>query len=152
RNTIIVHKRSRKQEESAVDVFLREPICDLPAASISPLMISDYRDRRLITVTPASVARTMAIVQHAFEVARREWGLIASDNPVGKGARPKPNNQRIRRLSANEQAALFKALGKSRNRLLEPVIELALETGMRRSELLGLSWADADLNQGLVRI
>ncbi len=79
RNTIIIHKRSRIQEESAVDVFLREPICDLPAASITPLMISDYRDRRLMAVKPASVARTLAIVQHAFEIARREWGLIASD-------------------------------------------------------------------------
>jgi len=152
RNTIVFHKRSRKQEENAVDVFLREPICDLPASSITPLMISDYRDRRLLAVKPASVARTLAIVQHAFEVARREWGLIASDNPVGKVARPKLNNQRIRRLSADEQAALFKALGKSRNRLLGPVIELALETGMRRSELLGLRWADVDLDQGLARI
>ena len=152
RKTIVVHKRSRKQEESAVDVFLREPICDLPAASITPLMISDYRDRRLMAVKPASVARTMAIVQHAFEVARREWGLITPDNPVGKVARPKLNNQRIRRLSADERAALLKSLAKSRNRLLGPVIELALETGMRRSELLGLRWADIDLDQGLARI
>jgi integrase len=152
RETIVIHKRSRFQEESAVDVFLREPICDLPASSITPLMMSDYRDRRLMAVKPASVVRTMAIVQHAFEVARREWGLIASDNPVAKVTRPKLHNQRIRRLSPDEQAALFNGLAKSRNRLLGSVIELALETGMRRSELLGLRWVDVDLDHGLARI
>jgi integrase len=152
RNTFVAHKRSRAQEESAVDVFLREPICDLPAASITPLMISDYRDRRLTVVKPSSVARTLSIVQHAFEVAQREWGVLIAHNPVGKVKRPKLDNQRIRRLSADERTALFRSLAKSRNRHLGAAIEFALETGMRRSELLGLRWVDVDLNQGVAGI
>jgi integrase len=152
RSSIVVHKRSRIQEESAIEVFLKEPFCDLPASAITPQMISDYRDRRLECVKPASVARTMSIVQHAFEVGHREWGLVVAQNPIRAVKRPKLENQRIRRLSAEERIALLAGLKKSRSRHLAPANELALETGMRRSELLSLRWADVDLEDGIARI
>ncbi|WP_409566260.1 tyrosine-type recombinase/integrase [Methylobacterium sp. J-070] len=43
------------------------------------------------------------------------------------------------------------ALAQTRVRYLRPLIILALETGMRRGELLALEWSDVDLSPGLAR-
>ena len=60
---------------------------------------------------------------------------------------PKNNPHRERRLKEGELDLLKAAAAKSRSWYVWPVVVLAIETAMRRGEILGLSWEHIDLHQ-----
>ena len=51
------------------------------------------------------------------------------------------------RRNSNELEGLLISCGKSINHWFEPLVIIAIETGMRRGELLNLSWEDVDLDK-----
>ncbi|MEM3453376.1 MAG: integrase, partial [Candidatus Hadarchaeum sp.] len=122
---------------------LRERFGNLRLSQISYLNLEEYRNRRKATPTKsgksrtnASVNRDMAILGHMLNKAA-EWGLIES-SPLKKGKRLifKENNQRLRFLTEGDAERLLSSCTPH----LRPVVEVALLTGMRRGELLGLKW------------
>src|SRR5690606_13631800 len=56
------------------------------------------------------------------------------------------------RLVLDEEARLLDAADTGRNCYMRPLIILALETGMRRGELLGLTWENVDLDAGVAHL
>ena len=56
------------------------------------------------------------------------------------------NNRRLRYLSKEECQALINAC----DRHLRPIVIIALNTGMRKSEVLSLKWDNVDLNHGFI--
>jgi integrase len=61
------------------------------------------------------------------------------------------DNQRNRYLSTDEETRLMAQL-KGRRRHLYPLIALALGAGMRRGELLNLSWRNVDFLRGVIHV
>jgi len=59
---------------------------------------------------------------------------------------------RLRWLTEDEIKKLLDACSKSRNRDLRAAVVVALNTGLRRSELLGLTWERVDLSRGVIRL
>jgi integrase len=97
------------------------------------------------------VRRELAIIQHCFEIAKKEWGLPILTNPVQQIAMPEAQRSRERRLEEGEANALASAASAS-NWYLRPLIALAIETGMRRGELLSIRWKDVDMTTPTIRI
>jgi len=123
-------------------------------ADVSPSLLAECRDKlgREITArgkrrSSASVVRYLAALSHTFTVAVKEWGWM-EDNPMRKVTKPKESRGRVRFLSDDERPRLLKACKESRNPYLYPVVVLALSTGMRQGEIMGLTWDDVDLNRG----
>jgi integrase len=80
-----------------------------------------------------------------------EWKVIA-DNPF-RGLRNLKVLKNVERvLAPDEEVKLLAACEGVRARYLRPVVVLALNTGMRRSELLSLEWSSVDLNQRTIRL
>ncbi|MCA1799656.1 MAG: site-specific integrase, partial [Xanthomonadaceae bacterium] len=81
-----------------------------------------------------------------LERARREWGLVEK-NPARDVRLPPMPRPRTRRLEARYQEAerLLASCAASAHPYLLPMVELALETAMRRGELLSLVWPHIDL-------
>lgn len=126
--------------------LLRHPIVQLSMANLTPARIATYRDERLKQVSAGTVIRELAYFSAIINHARREWG-INSANPVNMVKKPANPPSRGRVLSCDEIEILLKALepaGK-RNPWTKVAVELALETGMRRGELLSLLWENVDL-------
>lgn len=113
-------------------------------AEVTPARIIEVRDQlRAKGAAPATVNRRLAALSHAFTVAVREWQWLDA-NPVGNVSRlPEPPG-RTRFLSDEERPRLLKACQASQQRALYPIVVLALATGMRRGEILGLTWEDVD--------
>jgi integrase len=93
----------------------------------------------------------MAALSHAFTVAINEWGWL-DDSPMRKVKKPTEPRGRVRFLSDEERERLLTACQKSDNPYLYPVFVLAISTGMRQGEIMGLNWEDVDLNQGRVTL
>jgi integrase len=143
--SVVPRKRGADRERYMVRVVLRHPLARLSLHTLRPTEIARYRDERLAVVTGSTVLRELCIVRHCLEIARTEWGLVLPSNPVDLVQLPAPNNPRQRRATAGELDQLLRACETRGNRLLGAAIQLAVETGMRRSELLGMQWADVDL-------
>lgn len=97
-------------------------------------------------------APSEAVLNVLGEMARKEWGIYAL-NPVRDVKMPANGKARDRQLRANpseaecEESRLIAACKKARNPYLLPFVELALETAMRRSELLNPKWRFIDLTR-----
>lgn len=145
-------KRGHASEAKRIEVFLRYDWANLTLARITPQAFTRYRDKRLREVEAGTVIRELGLLRTVFEVARQEWDIPLHANPVASVRKPKAASGRSRRLHADEFSALLAACADGRTEWLEPGIKLAIETGMRRGELLNIHRADLDLANGLLSI
>ena len=143
--TVVPRKRAADREHYMLRVILRHPIARLSLHRLTPVEVAKYRDDRLAVVSGDTVRRELAIVRHCLEVARTEWGFVLSSNPVRQVKLPRPSSPRERRTTADELERLLAACEATTCCWLPTIIQLAVETGMRRSELLGMRWVDVDL-------
>jgi integrase len=81
-----------------------------------------------------------------------EWGFNLPSNPVANLRKPPQAKGRSRRLERDEEARLLEACRRSSNPFLAPLVCLAIETAMRRGELLGLSWEHVRLDEFCVHL
>jgi integrase len=95
----------------------------------------------------ATVNRYIAALSHLFSFAVKERRLL-DRNPVGDISRKKESRGRTRFLSDDERERLLKACAESEWPTLRTLVLLALTTGARRGELIGLTWADVDVKTG----
>ncbi len=145
-------KRGAEPEQYRIGTLLAHGLARLALNKLSPAAIAQYRDDRLKIVQPGSVRRELAILHHCLELARREWGIPLTSNPVQRITLPETAKARDRRLEGNEGECLASALTTTTVWYLRPLITLAIETGMRRGELLSIRWQDVDMSARTIRI
>ncbi len=95
---------------------------------------------------PATANRYLASLSAAFTRAVREWHWLR-ENPLRQVSKGEEHPGIVRFLSDPEREALLAASEKSALVELPLIVLLALTTGMRRGEILGLRWPDIDLKR-----
>lgn len=166
---------------AAIEACFAE-LFDKPLATLSAFDLERFKSRRLKAgIKPATVNRDLARIRGALSRAV-DWGMLAEHPmktvKQAKGA----DDSRVRYLTAEEEKALRTALAErekarraSRDRHnawhsargtaghaqwsdegftdhLSPMVLVALNTGMRRGELLGLEWRSVNLPGKLLTI
>ena len=117
-------------------------------ADITHTLLAEHRDKLLNEGRAnATAAKYLAVLSHAFTLAVNEWNWLEV-SPMGKVKKPALPRGRVRYLSDEERESLLSACRESTNQYLYPAVVLALSTGMRQGELMGLSWDDIDLSRG----
>lgn len=114
----------------------------------STKLIEQFQTERLnLGNAPATVNRYLATIKHMFTKAV-EWEMVEEDTlkKIRKVKQLKENNRRLRYLSKEEAQALIDAC----NSHLKPIVITALNTGMRKSEILLLKWDNVDLRNGFI--
>jgi integrase len=124
----------------------RRDIAKINMARLSSVQIAAYRDHRLTEVAANTVIRELAYLSSVINNARREWGINIT-NPVQMVRNPSMPQGRNRVITEDELQRLLEQLEPTgrRNPWMKPLVLLALETGMRRGELLQLRWTDINL-------
>ena len=151
RDTITVGKRGGHIERIVLNAFALHPICRKSLAQLRTADFATYRDDRLKEIKPGSLKRQLGPIHNLFEIARNEWGIPIRENPLDKLKLVAPDQRRERRLKEGEFERLMQAAGKSRNKLVGPIIMFAVETGMRRGEILAIKPDQIDVaNQCLL--
>ena len=150
---VLPNKKSAKTQFQQLN-WWKTKIGSRPLSDITPSLIAEYRDElgREITIrgkppSPATVVRYMAALSHAFTIAVKEWGWM-EDSPMRKVTKPREPRGRVRFLSDEERVRLLESCKESSSPYLYPVVVLALSTGMRSGEIMGLTWDNVDLNRG----
>ena len=130
-----------------LDQICREPWTDKLLDEIQRVELVAWMDARSERgLSPQTVNNGLAVTSAVFRWAI-ERGL-ARGNPVQGIRRLRTPRGRETYLTASEARALL-AVAPDRMRLF---LILALNTGMRRGEILGLCWRAIDLEQGTLRV
>lgn len=143
---ITPRKRSARQETWRIGRLQRHPIAALPIKSLKAPHIAIYRDQRLQRVSSQTVRHELNVLLHALKVGRTEWGLPIELAAFQQLTKPPQSPARERRLAPKEWRRLQDELASgSYARGVSELIVVALETGLRKGELLGLRQRDLDL-------
>lgn len=167
---VVPMKKGAAQEESVLRACKSEGLAKRPLATIRGADIAQLRDKWLKNYKPATVLRRLAVLSHVFSIARKEWGMEGLSNPVELVRKPQPNNARTRRVAATDPAAdvprgddaeshrraqdgeLERVVAASGSALLPSIIWLAIETAMRRGEIVALRWEHIDLKRRVAHL
>ncbi len=150
--TVTVKKRGARQEGHRLRQMISHPLSSTPLAKLTAGSIAAYRDERLIVVQGPTVRRELVILRHVLHLARKEWGYALPSNPVAEIAIPKLSKPRERRLEGDEVSKVVLACDSSRSTFLGLIVRIAIETAMRRGEILAMRWVDIDWSKRTLRI
>ncbi|WNC91763.1 site-specific integrase [Paraburkholderia sp. FT54] len=163
-------KRGAAQEASIIRICKAVDLAKRPLASIRSSDVAALRDEWLKSFAPATVLRRLSLVSHVFNIARKEWGMESLSNPVELVRKPQPNNARTRRLASAdpsitssdsslpesergaEDGELARVAAASGSVLLPFIICIAVETAMRRGEIVSLRWEHVDLKRRVAHL
>lgn len=109
--------------------------------------VEAYKSRRADHAKPATVNREIASLRHLFNLAIK-WDYV-TENPVARKVEFLEENNTITRCLADEEEGRLMA---SLPQHLKAIAKFALHTGMRRGEILNLTWPDISLENGLIRV
>lgn len=157
-------KRSGDREASQLRMLARAKFAKLSLANLTPQVIAKHRDERIKKCSAGTVIREIGTIRSVLNHARREWGY-GIENPATKVRLPPAPRHRDRILSDIEESRLLEILtpgplhneqgrfyNSTRNPWVKPLVQTALETAMRRGELLALRWADIDLQRQVAKL
>jgi integrase len=118
---------------------------------ITTRLVAEYREKRTAEkAKPATIYQELALLRRMFNVAIKEWQWLKI-NPVSSLSFSVGNrNARTRWLTPEEQETLLSCA--TNPAWLRPLLVTALYTGMRRGEMLALTWRDIDSKQRIIRI
>lgn len=139
-----IHKKpSSHIRDKSLNKHLQGYFGELYLPEINPRMISEYKiKRRNESACSRTVNYELALMSHAFNIAIREWELIES-NPVSRVKKERVRNIIERWLSVDEEKRLLLASP----RWLQEIIIFAINTGLRRGEILNLNLSQVDFNR-----
>jgi integrase len=152
---VVPAKRGARQELSRIKRWKAGPLAKRSLTVIRGADLASWRDERLAEgMSPTTVAHHLRLISHMFNVAIREWGLDSLSNPVTKIKVPPNARARDRRLECRpdvegraEEERLLAVCDASQSIWIGPLVRFALETAMRRGEILALRWEHVDLQR-----
>lgn len=126
------------------------PIADLPLTELSTAaVVNVFQGLRLARRTKnLHLAALHTILEHA----RRVYHIIAQNPAQGIPKAKSREKEPIRALSRDQLSRLLAKLKAGKSQALYLLILIAVYTGMRRGEILGLTWADMDWSRQTIKI
>ncbi len=146
------HHRSGHNEKYPLQVTANSWLGGVVLSELSIRHLALWRDERLIKVKANTAMRELRILRVLLDWARDELGCDLASNPARELKIRGTCDARIPYLTEKQEQKLLQQLAQSSNPNHLRLTQLALATGMRRSELLAIHWSDLDLNKGLLRL
>jgi len=141
-----INKKSWTRDESSLKRLLPH-FKDMLLSKINPLHIEEYKKMRLEKVKTGTINRELTCLKHMFTIAER-FRKFDGKNSV-KDVKFFQERQFIMRILDREE---IKRLINASTSYLRAMIILALNTGMRKGEILNLKWNDVDFIEDYIYI
>jgi integrase len=148
RTDILPSLRSQKSEQSRLQ-HLRSHFGLFSLAQIKSSDLAEYRDMRLTLVGPQSVKHELGLLRRVLNIAHVEWGYTLPHG-IPAVSLPKLPHGRERRLQGDEEDVLLNQL--KQTPIVQNIVCIAIETAMRRSEILNIEREHINIEQRLLAI
>lgn len=148
-----IKQKAYTSKDKRINLVVRRIGKDTPIVKINLATIEKYQAERLSSagerkeqVKAATVNREIACLKHIFTKAV-EWKVL-DNNPLRGAKIFKETGRRLRYLTPEECKALLDACSPT----MKHIVTLALHTGMRKSEVLGLTWDSINIREGYIEL
>ncbi len=142
-STVTPAKKNCRSESYLLKVWMGQEFTSKSAYKVDQKDLVSWREQRLAAgISTGTVRNALAALSAVYRHAAQDWGMDRLENPVMRMKRPLPCRARSRRVSEVELEAIKGAASIPE---LPVIIGLAIETGMRLSELVNLVWNNIDL-------
>lgn len=142
----VLKKRSWFRDKTCLD-NLNYFFNDRKLSQITIKDIDIYKEKRLLNVKPSTIDRELAVLRNLFNLAKK-WNKFFGNNPVSQSGLINEENIKERILTKEEEIKLLE----NSPSFLKNIIICALNTGMRKNEIITLEWMNVDLDNNLVII
>lgn len=144
----LLGKKSERVERSTARPIITA-LGHVSLFNLSNQHLAEFRDDQLKLVGPTTVVHRLSLLSKVLKIAYQEWSV-----PFPKGIpnvrKPKRPNGRDRRLLDGEYELLQSALSESVT--VQQLVIFAVETAMRRGELVNVKWEHLDLKNKTLHI
>lgn len=151
----LAHRKNPVNQKTYL-AYWRDTLGDYTMADITSALIVKHRNELVgkenkygRKIGTATANRYTQALGHVLTIAVKEWEWI-SQSPMVKITKYKEAKGRVRFLSDEERTSLLQACKESDNSHLFKAVVLALSTGARKMEILGLKWSDIDFPRGQI--
>jgi integrase len=129
-------KKGHIVETQRLKRLLKEPMVNQKVYQLKTKDFLEFKQRR-IKDGNRTCAYDLVLLHHLYNTAIKQWCYPIPHNPLSNIQKPRCNPPRERRLNDNEAKYILNHQFKNKN--MNNIIELAIETGMRRSEILSIT-------------
>jgi len=160
-STYASKKRSYRTDRTAYNIHLKPYFGDAFLSDIKIERVERYQaerqkettrrktpDGKPMKTSGPTINREIALLRTMLNKAV-EWEYLDASSVNWRRVKKFNENGRERYLTADERERLFAALDNS-GPILRNFIILALNTGLRRGEIMGLRWANVNMDDGLI--
>ncbi len=153
-----ISPKSHERYTEIVENFLAPALGNLPIAKVTPVDIQKAynnwatggrRDRKSGGLSPRTRRHIHRILRSSLSRAVEQQVIARNPADVFRKRLPKIERRELLTLSTEQSVRLLDAI--KHTRTYWPAL-IALTTGMRRGEVLGLRWKNVDLNGAAVRV
>ena len=129
-------KKGHVVETQRLRRLLKEPMVNQKVYQLKTKDFLEFKQRR-IKDGNRTCAYDLVLLHHIYNTAIKQWCYPIPHNPLSNIQKPRCNPPRERRLNDNEAKYIINHQFKNKD--MNNIIELAIETGMRRSEILSIT-------------
>ena len=139
-----VHKKIVRCETSRLNILIKR-WGTVPIVKVDKSSVISLRDDLLkMGRSGETINHYFNTISKLFQMLNDEWDLDI-ENPVKGIKRMPPSQGRTKRVNLELESLLLSGCNQLSLPLLHSIIQFAIQTGMRRGEIMGLTWADIDL-------
>ncbi|MDW2077395.1 site-specific integrase [Vibrio sp. 1863] len=121
---------------------------DLPVDCIEQKHLYEYRDNRLKTVSTGTSRSELQLLSRILKYARIHQGIDNKHDPFKDFKYPEAGEPRKRTVTENEYRRILVDISPN----ISPIVALAWETAMRRSEILSITKGCIDYDRRLLHL
>jgi integrase len=131
---VTVNKKGSEQERYRIGLWSKDELATKPIGIIKSVDIARWRDARIASgISSGTVRLDLALISHLYTIAIQEWSIPLT-NPVTSIRKPAPGKSRERRFLPDEEERLLASCSFE----MRIIVVLAIETAMRRGEIIGM--------------
>ena len=143
--THTIHKKIVRCETSRLQILIKR-WGNLPVSKVDKSSVITLRDDLLkMGRSGETINHYFNTISKLFQMLNDEWDLEIP-NPIKGIKRMPPSKGRSKRVNLELESLLLNGCDQLLLPLLSSIIQFALQTGMRRGELMGLTWANVELS------
>ncbi len=141
--------KSRKIDEGRYKKYLKTKFGDKEPQDLIAIEVERIKRTLSTQKSPQTVKHVMTLLERIVNFGKKTNLCRGLDFHVKK---PTVNNEKTEFLTHEQLKGLIAAINADENIQVANIMKMALLTGMRRSELLKLKWADIDFNHNIIII
>lgn len=153
RYSVLKAETTCETETTTINKLSRQKWAKVPLHSLTADDLWEWRDSRSKECSPNTLRREIATIRSVIRKAP-DLGVHVDEAIFLQIPKPKEVAREVERISDSDMQQLEMAAqaNHKRNPYMKQLIRLAVETGMRRGELLDIEWSDVDLARGFIKI